>query len=95
MNRLIRSFASLTDEIKDLLVQQYPNGVEDYHIKSVNTTTGDILKVIEIKTAETIYMIKFNMADREEIEEYIEEESSDDDELVDVDGDDLEDDEDL
>lgn len=95
MQRLIRSFNTLTDELKEQLQEQYPDGIDSSHIKSVPTAKGDLLRVIELRTAEAIYLIKINSESRQEIEEYLEQDEDGDDGDDGMDGMDDADDDDL
>jgi hypothetical protein len=79
MQRLIRSFNTLTDALKDTLQEQYPDGIDSSHIKTIPTATGDTLRVIELKTPDALYLIKINPESREEIEQFLDEGSDDDD----------------
>ena len=76
MQRLIRSFNTLTDELKETLQEQYPDGIDSSHIKSIPTAKGDLLRVIELKTPEALYLIKINPESREEIEQFLDQEDS-------------------
>ncbi len=76
MQRLIRSFNTLTDQLKDTLQEQYPDGIDASHIKSIPTAKGEILRVIELRTAEALYLIKINSESRAEIEEFLDQDES-------------------
>lgn len=76
MQRLIRSFNTLTDALKETLQEQYPDGIDSSHIKSIPTATGDTLRVIELKTPDALYLIKINSESREEIDQYLEQDDS-------------------
>ncbi|HQV75796.1 MAG: hypothetical protein KBA60_06480 [Flavobacteriales bacterium] len=76
MQRLIRSFNTLTDALKETLQEQYPDGVDSSHIKSIPTATGDTLRVIELKTHDALYLIKINSESREEIDQYLDQDDS-------------------
>lgn len=71
MQRLIRSFNTLTDDLRDKLQEQYPDGIDNSHIRTLNTPKGDSLRVIELRTSEAIYLIKINAESREEIEQFL------------------------
>lgn len=97
MQRLIRSFNTLTDELRDKLQEQYPDGIDNSHIRTLNTPKGESLRVIELRTADAIYLIKINAESREEIEQFLDQEeggpavaedieAGDGDELEGVDG---------
>lgn len=96
MQRLIRSFATLTDELKEKLQVQFPDGIDSSHIKTVPTAKGEILRVIELHTPDAMYLIKINPESRAEIDEYLDNEDGDvpDDDIGDSDTDDLENEED-
>ena len=74
MQRLIRSFNTLTDELKEMLQQQFPDGIDSTHIKTVPTAKGEILRVIELRTDDAMYLIKINPESRAEIEEFLDQE---------------------
>ena len=71
MQRLIRSFNTLTDELRDKLQEQYPDGIDNTHIRTIATAKGDSLRVIELRTADAIYLIKISAESREEIEQFL------------------------
>ncbi|MBX2974425.1 MAG: hypothetical protein KF797_15115 [Flavobacteriales bacterium] len=74
MQRLIRSFNTLTDELKETLQEQYPDGIDATHIKTIPTAKGDMLRVIELRTPDALYLIKINPESREEIEQFLDQE---------------------
>ncbi len=74
MQRLIRSFNTLTDALKETLQEQYPDGIDSTHIKTIPTAKGDILRVIELRTPDALYLIKINPESRAEIEEFLDQE---------------------
>jgi hypothetical protein len=99
MQRLIRSFNTLTDALKDTLQEQYPDGIDASHIKSIPTAKGEILRVIELRTAEAMYLIKINAESRAEIDEFLDQddaagddsEADIDDNSTDIESDDVDD----
>jgi hypothetical protein len=76
MQRLIRSFNTLTDTLKETLQEQYPDGIDSTHIKTIPTAKGDILRVIELRTTDAMYLIKINPESRAEIEEFLDQEDA-------------------
>ena len=96
MQRLIRSFNTLTDELKEKLQIQFPDGIDSSHIKTVPTAKGEILRVIELNTADAMYLIKINPESRAEIDEYLDNDDGGvpDDDIGESDTDDLESDDD-
>ncbi len=83
MQRLIRSFNTLTDALKETLQEQYPDGIDATHIKSIPTAKGEILRVIELSTPDALYLIKINSESRAEIEEFLDQDDNagDDDDM--------------
>lgn len=78
MQRLIRSFNTLTDELKETLQEQYPDGIDATHIKTIPTAKKDILRMIELHTPDALYLIKINSESRAEIEEFLDQDDSSD-----------------
>lgn len=99
MQRLIRSFNTLTDALKETLQEQYPDGIDATHIKSIPTAKGEILRVIELRTPEAMYLIKINAESRAEIDEFLDQDDSEggdseadiDDNSTDIETDDVDD----
>lgn len=77
MERRIRSFDTLTDDLRDKLQEQYPDGIENSHIRTVNTPKGETLRVIELTTPDIMYLIKVNTESREAMDEFLEQDSDD------------------
>ncbi|MBK8228196.1 MAG: hypothetical protein IPK70_13615 [Flavobacteriales bacterium] len=75
MQRLIRSFNTLTDALKETLQEQYPDGIDTSHIKTIPTAKGEMLRVIELSTPEALYLIKINAESRAEIEEFLDQDN--------------------
>ncbi|MFZ1693352.1 MAG: hypothetical protein WAT74_09160 [Flavobacteriales bacterium] len=75
MQRLIRSFNTLTDELKETLQEQYPDGIDTSHIKTIPTAKGEMLRVIELRTPEAMYLIKINAESRAEIDEFLDQDN--------------------
>ncbi len=91
MQRLIRSFNTLTDDLRDMLQEQYPDGIDNTHIRTLNTPKGESLRVIELRTSDAIYLIKINAESREEIEQFLDQEEGAGALAEDIGGDDADD----
>ncbi|MBV6403630.1 MAG: hypothetical protein IT228_10130 [Flavobacteriales bacterium] len=90
MQRLIRSFNTLTDELREKLQEQYPDGIDNSHIRAISTAKGETLRVIELRTAQAIYLIKINPESRAEIEEFLDQDEGAAQGAEDMDGEGLE-----
>ena len=57
---LIVSYKNLSDELKELFMERYPDGYKE-HIQRFEKPNGDIIFVVPMETDDTVYMIKFDV----------------------------------
>lgn len=57
---LIVSFKNLSEELKELFKEKYPEGYRDY-LQRFDKPNGDIIFVVPLETDDTVYMIKFDV----------------------------------
>jgi hypothetical protein len=93
MNRVIVEYAKLTTDILDMLVEKYPDGYDYSNVISFKNAKGETVKAIEVRTDETIYLVKISDRLEQTMEDYAEDEDSFDD-SDDIDLEDIEEDED-
>ena len=93
MNRVIVEYAKLTTDILDMLVEKYPDGYDYSNVISFKNSKGETVKAIEVRTEETIYLVKISDRLEQTMEDYAEDEDSFDD-SDDIDLEDIEEDED-
>jgi len=87
MKRIIVEYAKLTTDILDMLVEKYPEGYDYEDIISFKNAKGATVKAVEVKTEDTIYLVKISSKLEQTMEDYAEDEDSFiDDEGMDVDG---------
>jgi len=81
MKRVIVDYAKLTHEILNLLVDRFPDGYDDSNIIRFRNAQNELVEAVEVRTDDTIYLVKVStkLADRienydedDEIEEEIE-----------------------
>ena len=81
MRRIIVDYSKLTNEILTLLVEKFPDGYDDSNIIRFRNAQNELVEAVEVRTDETIYLVKVStkLADRienydedDEIEEEIE-----------------------
>jgi hypothetical protein len=81
MKRVIVDYAKLTHEILNLLVDRFPDGYDDSNIIRFKNAQNELVEAVEVRTDDTIYLVKVStkLADRienydedDEIEEEIE-----------------------
>lgn len=58
MKRIIVDYKKLTPEILSLLVDKYPDGYDDDHIISFKNAKNETVDAVEVKTEDTIYLVK-------------------------------------
>lgn len=58
MKRTIVDFKKLTPEILGMLVEKYPDGYEKSDIIKFKNAAGETVEAVEVKTDETLYLVK-------------------------------------
>ena len=94
MKRVIVDYAKLTNEILNLLVEKFPDGYDDSNIISFRNAKNELIEAVEVRTDDTIYLVKVSTKLSDRIENYDEdEELLIDDVVAPIKGLDLDDDE--
>lgn len=93
MKRVIVEYKKLTSDILDLLIDKYPDGYEYSDVISFKNAKGETIKAVEVRTEDTIYLVKISSLLEQTMEDYAEDSDSFDDDS-DIDVDDIDDDED-
>jgi hypothetical protein len=78
MKRVIVDYAKLTNEILNLLVERFPDGYDDSNIVRFRNAKNELIEAVEVRTADTIYLVKVSMKLADRIENYDEDEEIDD-----------------
>jgi hypothetical protein len=58
MKRVIVDYAKLTGDILNLLVEKFPDGYETSDIISFRNAKNELIEAVEVKTEDTIYLVK-------------------------------------
>lgn len=97
MKRVIVDYAKLTHEILNLLVERFPDGYDDSNIIRFRNARNELIEAVEVRTEDTIYLVKVSTKLADRIENYDEDDeieiepiadiSLDDDDAVDDDDD--------
>jgi hypothetical protein len=74
MKRVIVEYAKLTNEILNLLVEKFPDGYDDSDIIRFKNDKNEVIEAVEVKTADTVYLVKVSMKLADRIENFDEEE---------------------
>ncbi|EIA07696.1 hypothetical protein [Flavobacterium frigoris] len=78
MKRVIVDYAKLTNEILNLLVEKFPDGYDDSNIVRFRNAKNELIEAVEVRTEDTIYLVKVSMKLADRIENYDEDEEIDD-----------------
>ncbi len=73
MKRIIVNFKKLTPEILSLLVEKYPDGYDDVHVISFKNAKNENIKAVEVRTEDTIYLVKVSQKLETSMENFDEE----------------------
>ncbi|WP_293871713.1 DNA primase [Flavobacterium sp.] len=77
MRRVIVDYAKLTGDILNLLVEKFPEGYDDTDIIRFRNAQNELIEAVEVKTEETIYLVKVSTKLASRMEKYDEEEDID------------------
>ena len=58
MKRVIVDYAKLTGDILNLLVDKFPDGYDDTDIIRFRNAQNELIEAVEVKTEDTIYLVK-------------------------------------
>jgi hypothetical protein len=84
MKRIIVDYSKLTSDILDLLVDKYPDGYDFSDVVSFKNSKGETIKAVEVRTEDSIYLVKISSLLEKTMEDYQEDsESFDEDRLND------------
>jgi len=70
MKRVIVDYAKLTHEILNLLVERFPDGYDDSNIIRFRNAKNELIEAVEVKTDDTIYLVKVSTKLADRIENY-------------------------
>lgn len=76
MKRIIVDYAKLTNEILSLLVERFPDGYDDADVIQFTNAKGELIEAVEVRTEDTIYLVKVSTKLQDRIENFDEEDIS-------------------
>lgn len=77
MKRVIVDYAKLTNEILTLLVERFPEGYDDSNIIRFKNAKNETIEAVEVKTEDTIYLVKVSTKLADRIENFDEDDIDD------------------
>ena len=85
MKRVIVDYQKLNEDILDLLVEKFPDGYDDEDIISFRNIKNEIVEAVEVRTEDTIYLVKVGVRLIQAMEDYSDEEAEVEDDVVEED----------
>ncbi|MDP5000483.1 MAG: DNA primase [Flavobacterium sp.] len=82
MKRVIVDYAKLTNEILTLLVDKFPDGYDDSDIIRFKNAKNETVEAVEVRTEDTIYLVKVSTKLADRIENYDEDDIIEDEVVV-------------
>lgn len=98
MRRVIVDYAKLTSDILNLLVEKFPDGYDDSDIIRFRNAQNELVEAVEVRTEDTIYLVKVSTKLASRMEKFEDEEEDLDaviEPIAPVKGVDLDDDDDM
>jgi hypothetical protein len=77
MRRIIVDYAKLTGDILNLLVDKFPEGYDDTNIIKFRNAQNELIEAVEVRTEDTIYLVKVSTKLASRMEKFDEEEDID------------------
>lgn len=77
MRRIIVDYAKLTNEILSMLVDKFPEGYEDIDIIKFRNAQNELIEAVEVRTDDTIYLVKVSKKLATRIENFEEDDDLD------------------
>ncbi|WP_339836869.1 hypothetical protein [uncultured Flavobacterium sp.] len=77
MKRVIVDYAKLTNEILTLLVERFPDGYDDSDIIRFKNAKNETIEAVEVKTEDTIFLVKVSTKLADRIENFDDDEDDD------------------
>ncbi|MBF03191.1 MAG: DNA primase [Flavobacterium sp.] len=78
MKRVIVDYAKLTNEILTLLVEKFPEGYDESDIIRFKNAKNEAIEAVEVRTEDTIYLVKVSTKLADRIENFDEDDDIDD-----------------
>lgn len=77
MKRIIVDYSKLTNEILTLLVEKFPDGYDDSDIVRFKNAKDELVEAVEVRTEDTIYLVKVSTKLANKIENFDEDDLDD------------------
>ncbi|MBS7786637.1 DNA primase [Flavobacterium sp. CYK-55] len=78
MKRIIVDYSKLTNEILNLLMEKFPDGYDDSNIIRFRNAQNELIEAVEVRTEDTIYLVKVSTKLASRLEKFEEDDDIDD-----------------
>ncbi|MFV0540214.1 MAG: hypothetical protein ACK5MZ_03125 [Aestuariibaculum sp.] len=85
MLRKIVDYKKLNEDILNLLVEKFPDGYDETDIISFRNVQNEIIEAVEVRTKDTIYLVKVGKRLVQAMEDFIDDEDTETESEVDFD----------
>ena len=83
MKRVIVDYIKIPEDILQKLVEKYPMGYKNRDIVTFTNAKGERVEAVELKTEDTIYLVKVSQKLEDKMDDYEIDDEEDDDDFVD------------
>lgn len=77
MKRVIVDYSKLTNDILNLLLEKFPDGYDDSNIIRFRNAQNELIEAIEVRTEDTIYLVKVSTKLASRLEKFEEDDDLD------------------
>ena len=81
MIRKIVDYQKLSEDILNLLVEKFPDGYDDEHIISFRNAKNEVIEAVEVRTDDTIYLVKVGVKLVKAMEDFADDEENNSDDI--------------
>jgi DNA-directed RNA polymerase subunit delta len=81
MKRVIVDYIKIPEDILQKLVEKYPLGYKNRDIITFTNAKGERVEAVELKTEDTIYLVKVSQKLEDKMDDYIFDEDEEEDDL--------------
>ncbi|ANW95425.1 hypothetical protein AXE80_03635 [Wenyingzhuangia fucanilytica] len=79
MKRIIIDHSKVTDEILNIIMEDYPDGYTDRDVLKFKNHKGELIEALEIKLDDDIYLVKVGTKLDKAIDDFVEDSDDDND----------------
>jgi len=76
MKRVIVDYSKLTINILNILIEKYPDGYDHTNIIKFKNSKAETISAVEVKTDDTIYLVKISSQLEKTMEDYLDDDTS-------------------